>query len=219
MGRTDRRQRTALDEAYRYYNAVEAGGEPLEIYRLTKAVRTLAFALTFCDTGEFKLTRQLWKRLHQALFDKLITNFSGKIIVLDENRTALEPGATLPEAGFLDFLPDNCRRADDVNEIELVRLYPRTYNALKHVWEQRRSDTIQSGDFAGSDCDGGVCFMKPVVTGHEIMGEESRKGKDEAYSRWWELYWQAYCTANRRQQEVIMRQMSELEAVWGNLYY
>ncbi len=218
MGRTERRQRTALDEAYRYYNRMESGEEPLDIYKLNKAVRTLAFALAFCDSGEFKLTRQLWKRLHQALFDKLISNFPGRIALLDETRAPLEIRSPLPDSGYIEFYPDRCRRADDVNEIELARLYPKTQGVLKRIWENQGA-FVNPMDFEGADCDGGVCFMKPMVTGHEILGEESRKGKDEAYSRWWELYWQAYCTPNRRQQEVITRQMSELEAVWGNLYY
>lgn len=217
MGRTDRRQRTALDEAYRYYNRIESGEEALDIYKLTKAVRTLAFALAFCDSGEFKLTRQLWKRLHQALFDKLLSNFPGRIAILDENRSPISMQA-LPDCGFLEFYPEKCRRADDVNEIELTRLYPKTQNVVKRIWEGQ-GGVINPADFDGNECEGGVCFMKPMVTGHEILGEESRKGKDEAYNRWWELYWQAYCTPNRRQQELITRQMSELEAVWGNLYY
>lgn len=219
MGRTERRQRTALDEAYRYYNRVESGEEQLDLFRVTKSVRTLAFALAFCDTGEFKLTRQLWRRLHQALFDKLLTNYSGRIAVLDDaTRAPLEARTEFPERGYLEFYPENCRRADDVSEIEIVRLYPKTQLVLKHCWENRGA-LVHPEDFEIADCDGGVCFMKPMVTGHEILAVESRKGKDEAYSRWWELYWQAYCTPDRRQQEMITRQMSELEAVWGNLYY
>lgn len=218
MTRTDRRQRTALDEAYRYYNKIESQEEPLELYRLVKAVRTLSFALAFSDTGEFKLTRQLWKRLHQALFDRLINNFSGTARVFDENHDERVCRRPFPESGYLEFYPDGCKRADDANEIELSRLYPKTASVVKRVWEERGAHLLPR-DFVGGDCEGGVCFMRPLVTGHEVLCEESRKGRDEAYHRWWELYWDAYCTADRRCQEAIMRQMYDLESVWGNLYY
>lgn len=216
--KTERRQRTALDEAYRYFNKVESGEEALDLYQLTKAVRTLSFALAFSDTGEFKLTRQLWKRLHQALFDKLVTNFPGKLSIFDEEHNQVEVRRPFPESGYLEFLPDSCKRADDVNDIEIGKLYPKSFNTIKRIWETRGA-FINPQDFEGGECEGGVCFMKPMVLGHEVMGEESRKGRDDAYHRWWELYWHAYCTVSRREQEMLMRTMSELEAVWGNLYY
>ena len=218
MGRTERRERTALDEAYRYYRQIDSGAESPDLYLLNKSVKTLSFALTFADTSEFKLTRQLWKRLHQALFDKLLSNFSGRLVIYDEERRPLEILNPLPDYGYLEFHPDRCRRNDDINDIELIRLYPKTQTVVKRLWEQKGS-FIKPSDFEGGDCDGGVCFMKPMVTGHEILGEESRKGRDDAHHKWWELYWQVYCIANKKEQNQIQQQMNELEAVWGNLYY
>lgn len=220
MGRTERRERTALDEAYRYFRKLDSGEEAPDVFLLNKSVKTLSFALAFSDSNEFKLTRQLWRRLHQALFDKLISNFSGQIAVFDENHKALEIRTPLPEQGFVEFHPDRCKRNDDINEIEISRLYPKTYTVVKRLWEQR-SAFIKPSDFEGGDCDkdSGVCFMKPMVLGHEVLTAESQKGRDEAHHKWWELYWQAYCITNKKEQDLITKQMTELEAVWGNLYY
>lgn len=218
MGRTERRERTALDEAYRYFQRIESGEEVANLFLLNKSVKTLSFALAFSDTNEFKLTRQLWRRLHQALFDRLITSFPGQIAVYDSERKIQEIRNTLPEYGYLEFIPDRCRRTDDINEIEIARLYPKTHGVIKRMWEQKGA-FIKPADFDGGDCDNGVCYMKPMVVGQDVLCEESKKGKDEAHSKWWELYWQAYCINNKKEQDLIQKQMNELESVWGNLYY
>jgi hypothetical protein len=61
--------------------------------------------------------------------------------------------------------------------------------------------------------------MKPVVVGQEVLGEESQRGRNDAHNKWWELYWQAYCTTNKHEQQMLMKQMTDLEALWGNLSY
>lgn len=218
MGRQDRRERTALDEAFGYYRKLERGEVEPDIFRLNKAVRTLGFALAVSDVSEFKLTKQLWKRLHQALFDKMISSFAGSIAILDEKRVQQEILRPLPESGFLAYSPERCRRLDDVCEIELSKLFPKTYNVVKRVWQERGA-FIKPSDFEGGDCADGVCFMKPMVMGQDVLGEESQKGKAEAHNRWWELYWQVYCMSNKSEQENLVKQMSELESIWGNLYY
>jgi hypothetical protein len=218
MGRQDRRERTALDGAYRYYKELESGETEPDIFRLNQAVKTLSVALAVADVAEFKLTRQLWKRLHEALFDKLITNFAGRISVLDENRLACEIRNPLPERGYLQFYADRCKRSDDKVEIELAKLYPRTYNAIQNVWLRRGAFTKPS-DFEGSECQGGVCFATPLVVGQEVLSAESTRGHEEAHQKWWELYWQVYCSPARQEQIALTRKMHELESIWGNLYY
>jgi hypothetical protein len=217
MGRQDRRERTALDQAYRYFRQLESGELAPDIFRLIQSVKTLSFALAVADVTEFKLTRQLWRRLHLSLFDRLVTNFSGRITILDEFRQFCEIRQEFPEYGYLQFYPDRCKRADDVTEIELGRLYPKTFNALQRVWQERAF--IKPADFEGSDCEGGVCYMLPMVPGQEVLGEESCRGHAEAHNKWWELYWQAYCCSDNQDKSRLARQMEELESVWGNLYY
>jgi len=57
---------------------------------------------------------------------------------------------------------------------------------------------------------------------HETNGLRSRSSwrrikqrRADAHNRWWELYWQAYCATNKRDQELLTRQMNELESLWG----
>lgn len=218
MGRLDRRRRTALDEAYRYYRQIENGEAEPDIYRLNQAVKTLSFALAVADVSEFKLTKQLWKRLHQALFDRLVTNFSGRLAVLTENREECEIRNDLPEKGYLQFYPDHCKRSDDVNEIELGKLFPGTYNTIRKLW-LKRGAFVRPADFEGNNCEGGVCYMKPMVLGQDVLNEESKAGQLDAHNKWWELYWLAYCSNSKQEQMALTRQMSALESIWGNLYY
>lgn len=218
MSRVDRRNKLALDESYRYYRSIESGEAP-QLFRLTKSLRTLSTALAFADQGEFKLTRQLWKRLQQALFDRLINSFPGQLSVFDTTGRKLEPGMRIPEDGYVHFNAEGCRRNDDVAQIELSRIYPKTFKGMEAIWSGGRA-RIAPVDFENiSECDGGICMMKPMVVGHEILGAESQTGKTEAYQKWWELYWQAYCTRRKDDRAIIYKHMVEIESVWGDLYY
>jgi hypothetical protein len=218
MSRVDRRNKLALDESYRYYRTLESGESP-QIFQLTKSLRTLSTALAFADQGEFKLTRQLWKRLQQALFDRLINTFEGELRVFDMSGKKYEPGKSLPADGYVQFHPQGCKRADDVVQLELSRVYPKTYIGIERTWLAGRSHTTPADFEQISECDGGICMMKPVVVGHDVLSNESRSGKAEAYTKWWELYWQAYCTKDKQERASIFKHMTEIEAVWGNLYY
>jgi hypothetical protein len=219
MSRVDRRNKLALDESYRYYKTIEAGESP-QIFKLTKSLRTLSTALAFADSGEFKLTRQLWKRLQQALFDRLINTFGGDVRIFDMDGNELLAGGKLPEDGYVQFHPEGCKRADDVVRLELSRVYPKTFKGLQKLWLSGRT-RVTPVDFEEiAECgDDGVCLMKPVVVGHDVLNTESQSGKSAAYTKWWELYWQAYCTKNKHERDNIFKHMLEIEAVWGNLYY
>jgi hypothetical protein len=219
MARVDRRQKLALDEAYRYYRQIEISGAEPSIFKLTKALRTLSTALAFADTGEFKLTRQLWKRLYQSLFYRLVTSYPGSLSVYSGDNLPLKPGGPLPEDGFVQFVADGCKRADDTAKTEVSRLFPRIFSVFSRVW-QAGLNRVTPEDFAKvSECQNGVCMTKPFVVGDEKMSEEALTAKHEAYNKWWELYWQAYCAANNQERTAIRQHMSELEAVWGDLYY
>jgi hypothetical protein len=218
MGRVDRRNKLALDESYRYYRTLEAGEQP-QIFKLTKSLRTLSTALAFADSGEFKLTRQLWKRLQQALFDKLLNTFEGELEVFDPSGQQFVPGKPLPAEGFVRFHPQGCKRADDVVQLEISRIYPKSFKGIEKLWLSGQSHTTPACFDGIGDCDGGVCMMKPVVVGHEVLNTESSCGKTDAYKKWWELYWQAYCTKDKHVRSGIIKHMFEIEAVWGDLYY
>lgn len=218
MGRLDRREKLALDESYRYYLTLESGEKP-EVFKLTHSLRTLSTALSFPQHSDFKLTRQLWKRLQQFLFDRLLTSFSGELSVHRPDGTRVLPGRAIPPDGYVRFKTDGCRRLDDIAELEVRHIYPKTLKGLKRAW-LTSSSRIRPADFEGIDeCSDGVCLMKPVVVGASVLSEESRTSKDEAYRRFWDLYLQAYCTPRKHERAMIYKHMQQIESVWGDLYY
>jgi hypothetical protein len=219
MARIDRRGKLALDESYRYYRHLEGGAEP-ELFEMTRSLRTLSNALYFADTGEFKLTRQLWRRLQQALFDRMMSSFAGRYTLMNAEREVLEFGTSMPEDGFISFRPDGCKRVEDMAIMEVSRLYPKMFVVVSKLWAEGRSRMTPDDVAAMPDCaDTGVCMMKPVVLGKETLDAESKHGKTQAYRKWWELYWQAYCTPKKAERQELYRHMLDIEAVWGSLYY
>ncbi len=214
----DRREKLALDESYRYYRDLDRGENAPELYKLVKCFKTVSAALKVADGDHFKLTKQLWRRMQQALFDRLITSFPGYVLVTDEGGNQIMPKTDFPDGGMVEFHPEGCRRADDVFRMEIKHLYPATQYRLSHAWKARGA-MVRPADFGGPQCGEHGCFLKPVLLGQEVLNEESAAGKQQAYHEWWDLYWQAYCTSSRQEQTIIYRRMDELEQVWGNLYY
>jgi hypothetical protein len=218
MGRIERRQRLALDESYRYFRGLEAGEKP-DLFKLSRSLSNLSAALFQIEGSEFKLTRQLWTRLHEGLFEYYITCFAGTFVVRDASGTALEHGRSWPEQGFISFRPHGCRRLEDTASISMSRLYPGTLAALQQRWKQGVTHIEPSGIEKKSACNDGVCFVRPMLLGEEVLKTESQNGKEKAYQHFWELYLQAYCTPKKHERAVLVRSMLALEAVWGNLYY
>ena len=77
MARMDRRDKLALNDAYRFFKAVMKEHRTPDLHKLANSLKTISNALKFSETGQFKLTTRLWKHIQQSLFDKLITSFPG----------------------------------------------------------------------------------------------------------------------------------------------
>ncbi len=218
MAKADRRDKKALDESYKYYRHLDQNHSPPELYRLANTLKTLTKSLLLAEDGQLKLTRQLWKRVQQALFDKLITSFPGYVLVSNEDGEQVSPKHPFPDEGMVEFHPDGCKRADDIFRMEIKHLYPTTFYNLSKAWKDKGA-TVQPGDFGEVACSEMGCPVKPAVYGLDVIDAESTQGKQNAYQQYWDLYWQAYCTRNRSERSSIFRQMDELESVWGTLYY
>lgn len=216
--RLERRERSALDEAYQYHRALDKDGLPADIFTLSRCLKTVSAALRMPDGEAFKLTRQLWQRMYNALFDKLITNFPGHMVLLNTAGEALDQKEKFPTDGVLEFHPEGLRRDDDAYRIEIKHLYPKTHHCLESVWKQNRA-AVKKEDFNASDCGEQGCFLKPFMVGEEVLAAESTTGKEKAYKQWWELYWMAYCTQDGDVRIQLQIQMEQLESVWGNLFY
>ena len=218
MSRMDRRDKLALDESYRYYRLLDQHIESPDLYRLAHCLKVVSAALSIADNGHFKLTRQLWRRIQQAMFDKMITSFPGHLVVMGVEGEHVPPKTKFPEEGYVEFYPERCRRADDVFRMEIKHLYPATIMNLGQAWFNKGA-SLTPEDFPAAECTDTACPMKPMILGQEVLDEESTKGREKAYGEWWDLYWQAYCTKDKNMRTSLFKTMDQLEAVWGNLYY
>lgn len=218
MARLDRREKLALDESYKYYRSLDADGAEPNLYKLAHCLKTVNHAIELTGSHEFKLTVQLWKRIQQGLFDKLITNFSGYVIVSNGDGSAKQPKSDFPDVGMVEFHAEGLRRADDIFRMEIKHIYPATFYNLSKAWKKKGAN-LTPADFPKAECGDGGCFVKPVLLGVEVLDNESKLGKEKAYHEWWDLYWQAYCTKSKNDRHTLYRKMDELELAWGNLYY
>jgi hypothetical protein len=216
---TDRRNRVALDHVYTYYRCTVVNDGHDDLLSLVNALKTISHALRGYSSPSFKLTRRLWLRIEQALFDRLITSYPAHAVILNANGKALTSHDALTGGCIIELHPEGLRRADDVFRMPYSDLPAATQTQLTRAWKEK-GPAIKREDFLSSQCNAtGVCAMKPFAVGHELIEEEAASGRLIAYQEWWNLYWQEYCTADGREKRMLSRQMDSLESVWGNLYY
>lgn len=218
LGKRDRRDRIALDEAYRFYRSTIKEDHTPELFALVKALQTVSNALQVSGSGEFQLTVRLWNRIQQSLFDRLVTSYPAHVLVFDESGQPLASKSDWRDDCMIEIYPDGLRRDDDSFRMEVSNLHPVTRHRLVKVWKERGPSTKRE-DFANMDECGDVCAPKPFLIGDEVLLQESLDGKAKAYKRWWNLYWQSYCSGDNEDKILMTKQMNALEAVWGNLYY
>jgi hypothetical protein len=219
MARSDRREKLALDEAYRLFHKTLKDDPSVDIFSLARSLRTVTRAVEGAGSGQFKLTVKLWLRIQRSLFDKLVTSHPTHMLVFDESGQVLKAHQPWSEEATLEIHPEGLRRNEDFFRIPVKDLQYGTRNRLERIWLERGPAT-RKGDFVGveEDC-GEVCTPKNFVIGDEVLRNESVKGKEEAYAQWWDLFWQSYCSTNGNDKQAMVAQMNALESVWGNLYY
>jgi len=217
MGKLDRREKLALDEAYKLFRSISKDQSVPELFQLVRCLKTVGNALDGAAEGRLKLTVRLWRRIYGALFDKLLTAYSAHLVIYDADGGVLKPKQPIPAEAILEIHPQGLRRADDKFKMAIEDLHPETCQLLTKVWTDR-GNFSRRDDFVSSEC-GDYCAPKHFVIGDEILQAESKIGKERAYTRWWDLYWQAYCTQDKEEKRLITKQMESIEAVWGDLYY
>jgi hypothetical protein len=220
MEKADRRDRVALDKAYEFYRQTLTEGTN-DLHQVANSLKTVCHALDAAESGELDLTLRLWKKIRQALFDRLLTSFAAHIVATGADGQVLSHREPLPDDCTLELHPEGLRRDDDVFSIAIEELHPLTRSRLDKVWVERGPGTRREDFASSSECDGGVCTMKPYtfIVGEEVLSSEANSGRQKAYSNYWRLYWQSYCSPNSREKQYLSRQMASLEAVWGNLHY
>jgi hypothetical protein len=213
----DRREKLALDDAYRFFRAVMKEDGAPDLYKLANCLKTVSNALRSSANGEFKLTIRLWQRIQVLLFDKLICSFPAHVVILSTNGGSIPVKEDIADEAIVEIHPEGLKRADDAFRIGFKHLHPITQLRLKRVWQEKGPAT-KPEDFTGTEC-GDSCTPHSFIIGDEVLQEESKFGKQLAYQKWWELYWQAYCSIDRGERALIENEMGALEKVWGNLYY
>ncbi len=222
--REDRRDRVALDEAYEFYRQILVDGTN-DLHLLANSLKTVCRALDAAEAGEMELTMRLWKKIRQALFDRLLTSFPAHVVAIAKDGQVLSQKDFLPDDCVLELHPEGLRRDDDVFQINIEELHPLTRSRLDKVWVERpgtrREDFTGGKSEAAQECEGGVCTLKAnaMIIGEEVLQVEAANGRQKAYSSYWRLYWQSYCSPSSREKQYLVRQMASLEAVWGNLHY
>ncbi|HEY9757204.1 MAG TPA: hypothetical protein V6C97_18700 [Oculatellaceae cyanobacterium] len=219
MAKGDRREKLALDEAYRMFHKALKDDPAVDIFSVARSLRTVTSAVEGAGSGQFKLTVKLWQRIQRSLFDKLITNYPAHMLVFDQSGQVLKQHERWNDEATLEIHPEGLRRNEDCFRILVKDLQYGTRARLERIWTERGPST-RKGDFVGveEEC-GEYCTPKNFVIGDDVLRMESTKGKEEAYAQWWDLFWQSYCTSNDKDRHALVQQMNSLESVWGNLYY
>jgi hypothetical protein len=217
MGRIDRRQKLALDEAYRLYRQIIKREKSADLYQIAHCLTTLNEALNHCESSQFKLTKRLWQRIYESLCDLLITNFPVYLVIYNEYGEVQKPLKPLTEPAMVEIHTVGLKRKSDIFSLDLDHFNPMTKVRLEHLWGTKGAE-FKPEDFANLEC-GEFCAPRNFLIGDEVLSTESQQGKERAYKRWWELYWQAYCAHNTLEKQAVQDEMHGLESVWGNLYY
>ncbi len=217
MGRIDRRQKLALDEAYSLYRQIIKKEMQPDLYQIAHCLTTLKEALTYSESSQFKLTKRLWKRIYESLCDLLVTTFPVYVVIYDEYGEVQKPFKPITEPATVEIHPEGLKRISDVFSLDFDHLNPMTKSRLENIWGTKGAK-LNPGDFTDLEC-GEFCAPKNFLIGDDVLTSESEQGKERAYRRWWELYWQAYCAHSVLEKQAVQNEMQELELVWGNLYY
>jgi len=217
MARNDRRDKLALDEAYRLFKQLDKEETTPNIFQLVRCLKTVNYAIASSENGHFKLTKRLWQRIQFSLFDRLFTAFPVYVVVMRADGSVLDAKSVIPETATIEIHPEGLRRNDDGFSLAFEDLHPNTRGAFLKVWHERGNNT-RPQDFANYQCED-YCVPKMFVIGDEVLTSESTAGKEKAHQKWWELYWQAYCADAKDSRQTILNQMQALELVWGDLYY
>ncbi len=219
MAKVDRREKLALDEAYRLFHKTLAGDHTADIFSVARSLSTVSRAVEGADNGQFKLTVRLWQRIQRSLFDKLITTYPSHMVVFRENGEVHKPKERWSDNAVIEIHPEGLRRNEDFFRMPVQQLQSSTRARLERIWLERGPATRREDFLDMEEECGEYCTPKNFVIGDEILRTESLKGKEDAYAQWWDLFWQSYCTSNSKEKHAMTRQMNALESVWGNLYY
>lgn len=221
MGRTERRNFMALDEAYDYFRHLENGTEKPHLYKLCRALRTVDRAVESSSESVrvgTQLSVEAWSQVRDGLFNWLVSSFPGYFVVYaDGQEMPTESGSEWPEQGRLEFYPERGQRKEDNYHAWLERIDPRILMILRWCFAENRQ-YVTTSDFAfdSEQVEEAEDESVPQVDSlFELCHKEAHRGKKRAHQKWWQLYWEVDSCADKNQKHELRRQMEQLQSVWG----
>src|SRR5437660_1322708 len=126
MGRYERRNFMALDDAYNYCRRLESKQDKPSLYKICSSLRTLEKAFELAEgqpTSWNRISCDAWSQVRDSLYDNLVVSFPGYFVVYAANAmTPCEPGSPWPDEGKIYFYPERARRKEDAYVSSLSRL-------------------------------------------------------------------------------------------------
>src|SRR5579885_912423 len=222
MATNDRRNSMTLDEVSVYWRQLRAGETP-HLNRLLNSIATidLAFGGTLNELSKF-LSAETWQLIRNELFNVLITSFPGYFLIYQEfSDTPVETAEHWPERGCVEFCPLNSKRQSDIMRSPLDKIDKTILLSLRWCSAEGRNE-ITPDDFksykelSASKNDEDALEAKQFIDRLcEVCVSEANKSRRIAHRRWWRLSSEASSCADKRKKNMIMRQMGELETIWG----
>ncbi len=220
--RSERRNAIALDDAYFYCRQLETGGQKPDLFKLCNAIRTLDYALNEHDESPLPMTLcvEAWSRVRTGLFNILVSSFAGYVFVYDQFETLVEPGAEWPESGLIEFFPDRMNRTNEGYRARFEQLDRDVIMPVRWAFAEGRQQ-IAPPDF-GQEAEPSQAINTQAGEArdllqrlNEVCEEQACEGKKHAHRKWWQLYWEADGCPNKRQKNLLQKQMVALQSVWG----
>lgn len=220
--RSERRNAIALDDAYFYCRHLETGGEKPDLFKLCNALHTLDYALDAHDQSPLPLTLCVpaWTRVRDGLFNILLSSFAGYVFVYDELETLVEPGADWPANGLIEFFPDRMNRTNEGYRASFAQLDREVLMPIRWAFAEGRQQ-IGAADFgkqtepandANAEVGEALALLQRL---NEVCEEQASEGKKHAHRKWWQLYWEANGCPDKREKNMLEKQMVALQSVWG----
>ncbi|MBA3856482.1 MAG: hypothetical protein C0507_06175 [Cyanobacteria bacterium PR.3.49] len=224
MTTSERRNTMTLEDISAYWRHLRSTGERPNLHRHLESIKTIDTA--FAGSAKIishHLSHDAWCHLRDDLYDLLIASFPGYFLIYEEgSEIPKDSTAPWPNAGTVEFYPEQANRRTDVYRADLRRLHPAISLSLRWCLADNRSAT-KPEDFES--------FFNQITTYETedqaeeakmlldrlfaICEDEAIKSKKIAHRRWWQIESEANGTSDKRLKNELKRQLSELQMVWG----
>ncbi len=222
MGKSERRNSLTLDEASRYWRKIRSGTTP-DLNKVINSITTIdiAFGENLISLTKH-LTTENWSQIRKDLFDTLLTSFDGQFLLYPLNYPyAIAPPGDWPEYGYIEFHPRQSNRKSDILRANLETIHPLVLLSLKWCFAEGRN-AISPRDFQNYReslfdiaCDEEHLSSEFLDRLHDICIDEAHKSRKIAHRKWWHLSSEVSSCTDKKERNLLRKQIGQLETVWG----